>query len=282
MESMRGHGNAWGWRHSALAVVLLGPLALVLGLPPIRQDLGYHAFADTRAFVGIPNFFDVVSNLPFLLVALAGMRSCAGLRPGGVRDAWTTAFIGVGLISAGSMYYHLAPSNGTLVWDRAPMTLAFMGIFVALLVEHTSARRARPFLVAMVITGLASVAYWHWTDDLRLYVWVQLAPLLTVAAVILLFPPPYTHRRYLLAAGALYVVAKLVEHNDAALFHASGGLVSGHTLKHLLAAAGCYVLALMLRRRAPITVRGRAPAGGPLMARPGHDQDGDRAQRGSP
>jgi hypothetical protein len=259
-KPVRHAGESPTWRYSVLALVLAGSFALALALDPIRQDVGYHAFADARAVVGIANFFDVVSNLPFLLVALAGLRSCARLEPGPIRNAWTVMFVGVGLVSFGSAHYHLEPTNGTLVWDRAPMTVAFMGALVALLGEHAGTRLARLLLAPALAAGLASVAYWHWTGDLRPYLWVQLAPLLAIPAVVLLFEARYTHRRYLLWAASLYAVSKLLEHFDAAIFDGTGGLVSGHTLKHLLAAAGGYVLALMLERRGPVEGKPATPS----------------------
>ena len=47
----------------------LGIVSLIgLGfLPPIAQDPLYHAFADQRALLGVPHFWNVVSNLPFVL-----------------------------------------------------------------------------------------------------------------------------------------------------------------------------------------------------------------------
>src|SRR3990172_102797 len=63
-------------------------LALIAGLPAVAlaylffhrrmaQDEvlpNYHNFADQRALWGVSNFWNVVSNLPFLLVALWGLR----------------------------------------------------------------------------------------------------------------------------------------------------------------------------------------------------------------
>ena len=54
-----------------LMVVSLATLPL---LPPIAQDPTYHQFADQRTLLGIPNFWNVVSNLPFVLVGAMGLR----------------------------------------------------------------------------------------------------------------------------------------------------------------------------------------------------------------
>ena len=42
-------------------------------LPPIPQDQGYHEFADQRMLLSIPNFWNVVSNLPFIAVGGVGL-----------------------------------------------------------------------------------------------------------------------------------------------------------------------------------------------------------------
>ncbi|HEX7249749.1 MAG TPA: hypothetical protein VF262_05120, partial [Burkholderiales bacterium] len=49
-------------------------VALVLFLyGPIPQYADYHRFADTRTFLGLPNFSDTASNIPFLLIGIAGI-----------------------------------------------------------------------------------------------------------------------------------------------------------------------------------------------------------------
>lgn len=238
-----------GWRHAVLAALFIGSLLGILSLAPIAQDAAYHAFADTRAFAGIPNFLDVVSNLPFLLVGVLGVRFCLREKPGAVRSAWLVLFAGVALVSIGSAWYHWQPTNATLVWDRLPMTVAFMGLFVALLAEYVGRRLAVFLLVPAIALGMASVLYWHWTDDLRPYVWVQFFPLLIIPALMLLFRNGYSHQWLLLAALGWYVLAKVAELNDQAIFSGTRELISGHSAKHLLAAAGSYSILLMLQRR---------------------------------
>ena len=221
-----------------------------MALPPIAQDPTYHDFADNRAFFGIPNFLDVTTNLAFLVVGISGIWLCANGRGAmGARWSWMACFIGVALVSAGSGYYHLAPDNGTLVWDRMPMSVGFMGLSVAVLAEHLNLRLEKILLVPAILLGIASVVVWHVADDLRLYAWVQFMPLLVMPAVLLLFDSPYTHRRLLLVALAIYAVSKLAEHYDWAVFEATGKIISGHSLKHLLAALALFVVYRMLRRR---------------------------------
>ncbi|CAB5093211.1 Expressed protein precursor [Olavius algarvensis associated proteobacterium Delta 3] len=237
------------WRYAALVVLIVGSLLWILSLDPIAQNTAYHSFADTRELFGIPNFFDVITNLPFLIVGLVGVWFCLRAQVGAIRRAWIVLFFGVGLVSVGSAYYHWNPNNGTLVWDRLPMTIGFMGLFVALLGEYLGNRIAVLLLFPAVALGLATVVYWHFTDDLRPYLWVQLAPLLTIPAVMILFRSGYSHQWLLIVALGWYVLAKVTEAYDVAIFLNTQELLSGHSIKHLLAAAGSYSILVMLQRR---------------------------------
>src|SRR4249920_3174345 len=128
------------WRGVLLSALVLGSLAFMLSLDPITQSKGYHGFADQRTVLGVPNFFDVSSNLAFLLVGLAGVVLCLADRALSLRIAWLTFFAGVATVSAGSAYYHANPNNGTLVWDRLPLIVGLMGLWAAILGEYASER----------------------------------------------------------------------------------------------------------------------------------------------
>ena len=95
-----------------------------------------------------------------------------------------------------------------------------------------------------------SLLLWRWTDDLRLYAWVQFFPFLALLLLLLLFPPKYTGSFYWLIAAALYALAKLFELYDRAV-HASF-ILSGHTIKHLLGAAACFAILRYFQTRQPI------------------------------
>ena len=237
------------WRHLLTAGIVVGSLALLLSQQPFGQDPKYHEFVDRRGFLGIPNFFDVASNLAFLLVGIAGVRFCLKNRLGSARPPWIAFFAGVALVCLGSPYYHWTPRNDTLVWDRLPMTIAFMGLFVALLDESVSDQLGRFLLVPALLLGFSSVVYWHWSDDLRFYYWVQLIPLLTIPVVMLLYRARYSHQWLLLVALGWYALAKVSESNDGEVFGLSQGLISGHTVKHLLSALGCLTILVMLQSR---------------------------------
>lgn len=218
-------------------------------LPPIAQDPAYHDFADRRGLFGISGFLNIASNLAFLVAGIAGILLCVERKYLGARQAWMACFIGVALVSLGSGFYHFAPDNGTLVWDRLPMSIGFMALFVAVLADYVNPRLEKILLAPALVLGLASVIYWHYTDDLRPYVLTQFLPLLMIPAVLFLFGGARQDRGFLLTALLIYMLSKLAEHFDHALFELSGEIVSGHSLKHLLAATALLVIYWMLRRR---------------------------------
>lgn len=229
---------------------MIAATVAVLWLPPIAQDPTYHEFADRRGLLGIPNIFNVATNLAFLIVGGAGLAlGVARWRAPGAYRAWSACFAGVALVCFGSAYYHLAPSNATLVWDRLPMSLALMALWVAVLSEHVHAKLERYLLIPALLLGLASVIYWRLADDLRPYILVQFLTLLTIPLILWLYPQPLDDRRFLMAALFLYVLAKLAEHFDHGLYRLTGESFSGHSLKHLLAALALFLVYVMLRRR---------------------------------
>ena len=218
-----------------LSGLMAASLAGLLLLPSIPQDQSYHQFADQRTMFGIPNFWNVVSNLPFLAVGAAGLWRFRD-------DAATVVFfLGVFLTGIGSSYYHWNPNDRTLFWDRLPMTLSFAAILALVVKERVSARAGAILLWPALAIGLFSLLLWRWTDDLRLYFWVQFFPGLAVLLLFLLYPPKYTGTYYWIIAAALYAVAKVFEFSDQAIF-SLGYVVSGHTLKHLAAAAACFAI----------------------------------------
>ena len=212
-----------------IAAAALAVPAFFLWMPPIAQDQSYHFFADNRAFWSIANFWNVVSNLPFALVGLLGLwrlRSAAD----------RVLFSGVLLTFFGSAYYHLAPSDARLVWDRLPMTLVFMALLTCVVSEENNLRFRHWLLTILVAIGVASVLWWSVTNDLRPYVLVQFGPLLILVPALW-----FIHdARYLAAVLAFYALAKLAEFCDRAIF--SGLPVSGHTIKHVLAAIATYFI----------------------------------------
>lgn len=214
-------------------------------LPTITQDPAYHAMADQRAWLGIPNFANAMSNLAFLVAGLAGLRTTARCRFPDMweRQPWIVLFAGTLLTAFGSTWYHLAPDDSRLVWDRVPMTLGFMGLLTATVAERVSLGAAQRWFAPLLLLGIGSVFYWTWTGNLLLYFLVQFGSLLAVVVLLALRPARYPGSAWLVSALAAYTVAKVFEAEDLAIYR-FGRIVSGHTLKHLLAAAGVGCLAI--------------------------------------
>jgi hypothetical protein len=225
--------------------LVVASLAALLLLPPISQDQSYHQFVDVRALFGIPNVWNVISNLPFIAIGAVGLAQC--------RDDAATIFmfIGIFLTGFGSAYYHWSPNDDTLFWDRLPMALAFMAILAGAVEERVSAKAGAVLLWPFLAIGVLSLLLWRWNDDLRLYGWVQLFPCLALPLMFLLLPPKYTGTYYWFFAAALYALAKVLEHFDGAIY-SIGHFVSGHTLKHLSAAAACLAILRYFQTRRPI------------------------------
>ena len=251
--------SRFGRREMLLLLGVFGPLLALLLLygKSIPQDPRYHLLADARTCLGIANFGNVASNVAFLIVGLIGMAWCRRKPGAGARRSWMVFFFGVALVFLGSGYYHLTPNNETLVWDRLPMTIAFMGLFAALMSEHLPEGIEVPVLVPALVIGVASVFLWKATDDLRVYIWVQAMPLFAIPFVIALYPGRYTHRHYLVYGVAFYALAKVAEYFDYEIYELTAKAISGHSLKHLLAAAAPFCVYLMLRKRGRLEVESR-------------------------
>ncbi len=237
------------WRHGLLAGISLAVITAAFWIPAIPQDPAYHAFADGRSGLGLPNFWNVASNLPFLLVGFLGLGQLR-LQAQERRAGYQVFCIGVMLVSLGSGWYHWAPDTPRLAWDRLPMTLAFMALFSLVLQDRVSAQLGRAMLWPLVLAGAASVFYWDWSEeqgqgDLRPYALVQFLPLLLIPLMLLLWRGRCIRDTWMWATIGAYALAKLAEYLDSQLLQATGFL-SGHSLKHLLAALGawCAVVAL--------------------------------------
>lgn len=247
-------------RHWLLALALVAVVVAVVLSPPVPQDPGYHSFADQRTLAGIPNALNVLSNLPFAFIGIAGLavtfRRSTRFNFPWERWPYAALFAGTALTAVGSSYYHLAPDNARLVWDRLPMTIGFMGFLAATVAERIGVRPARLLFVPALMFGAASVFHWHWTEvsgagDLRWYGLVQFGSLMTIALLLTLYQPTYTCTNLIIAGLAAYALAKVFELGDGAIFNA-GRIISGHSLKHLSAAAGVAFLVAALSRRRSI------------------------------
>jgi hypothetical protein len=237
-----------------LGFITLLSLILAFLIKPIPQSAAYHQFADTRTAWGIENFFNVISNLPFIIIGCIGLALLPKARKGQLL-AYSFLFIGIFLTGFGSGYYHLNPNNDTLVYDRIPMTIVFMALLSATISETINARLGRILLFPLLFVGIGSVLYWHFTEsaghgDLRLYGLVQFYPVLFIPLVLILFPSAqaWPGVRQLVCVVAWYVVAKVFEYFDWQIYDI-GHFVSGHTLKHLAAAVSTWYLVKLFKTK---------------------------------
>jgi hypothetical protein len=231
------------WRQALLLAVAGAALVAAFFVDRIPQDPAYHAFLDGRTMLGVPNFWNVATNLPFVAVGLAGLLH---VREAALPRHFIVYCVGVALVALGSAWYHLAPSSPALVFDRLPMTIAFMAMFAAVVADRVSLPFGQALLWPCVALGIASIGWWHWTEtegagDLRPYALVQFLPMVLVPLMLLLFRGELLATRWLWAALGAYVLAKVAEHFDGVIY-ALGGLVSGHSIKHLLAALASWWL----------------------------------------
>ena len=200
-------------------VVLAAAVVLYPSLPR-SQPAGYHQFADQRSWAGIPNFADVVSNLPFVVIGAAGLvllrtgSAAVRLLDSRERTIYGVLFLGVFLTGFGSAYYHLLPNDDRLLWDRLPMTIIFTSFFAAMIAERISVRLGNVLLWPLLFVGVGTLVWWKVADDLRPYILVQFVPLLVIPLMLLLFPGRYTGTSDLLVVLAWYAVAKVCELGD--------------------------------------------------------------------
>lgn len=246
-------------RHAHLLTVIALFAVTALALHgPIVQWAGYHAFADDRGWGGMPHAWNVLSNLPF---AIAGLWAWPTLREAGA--AWRSFCAAIAATAIGSSIYHWQPNDATLLIDRLPIAWACASLMCAFLAERVDPAWRSPRVVACALAaGSAAVAWWGFgsalgTGDLRPYVLVQFLPMLLIPAALLLGMASLQEDGLPAAAWwaalALYAVAKGLEMADAAVLDLLHG-VSGHSLKHLVA-AGAAALLLRAKARRPGQLR---------------------------
>jgi len=212
-----------GW----LVVCTAAALFVLLFIPPVAQDEAFHRFADDRTITGIPNFWNVLSNLPFFAIGIAGL-----VKSGTTADR--ALFAGVLLTGFGSGFYHLAPSDARLVWDRLPMAIIFMA-FTAIAMEWTEG------LGLLLSFGVGSVVLWRFTGDLRLYGIAKFGPiLLMLPALVSPTVWPLRKRQYILAVVSLFAIAQWFELENRLI--AAALPLSLHTIKHLVAGLATWFL----------------------------------------
>lgn len=249
-------GNGFSAKSTVLVILTVTLLIVVFSLRPIRQSLDYHLFSDQRTIFGITNFWNVLSNLPFLVTGVIGLILLnKTLVSKVIKWIYCFLFLGIALVSFGSGYYHLNPNNDSLVSDRIPMTIVFMSLTAASISEFISSKAGIYLLFPLLLLGVGSVLYWHFMElqgrgDLRLYGFVQFYPMLFIPLVMILFRTNQKNNgvKELIWVVVWYIIAKIFEYFDYQIYYA-GHIVSGHSLKHLAAAVSTWYLVLLFKNK---------------------------------
>ncbi len=246
------------WRVWIILTVAAVGVIGSLFVPRIPQDPAYHQFADNRTLLGIPNFWNVVTNIPFVLVGIFGFARLS--RTLALRTSYLLVCIGIILVGAGSAYYHFSPSTKSLVWDRLPMTIVLMALFSAIIEDRVSSRAGKALLWPLILVGAASVGYWYLSEsqgsgDLRPYGLVQFLPFLLIPLILILFRSGRLCTAFLCWTLINYALAKIAEHFDLWNFETTG-IISGHSIKHLLASLA--ILFFVFAYRGSIAAKDKA------------------------
>ena len=247
-------------RAEVFLVAGTGVLCVVALLAPaLAQDPAYHRFADARTLLGVPRAMDVLSNAALVLSGLCGVALMAARRLAlfsqTLRVSAAVFFLGFAFTGVGSAHYHLAPDDARLAVDRLCMVVAFGGILGLVATHRVSERAGAALLVFALLAGPASVVWWVATGSVTPYAVLQFGGMLTAVLCLLGRPRGQGPTWTVLLLG--YTLAKTAEHFDAGIFVLTQELVSGHTLKHVLAAltAWAVIVPLVAARRAQGHVR---------------------------
>ncbi len=216
-------------------------------LGPVKQDPAYHAFADQNTYLSIPNFWNIVSNIPFVIIGIWGILYVFSKTLKDVEDqplmVFFVFFSGVFLTGIGSAYYHYNPCNETLFWDRLPMTISFTAFFSIVICEFISVKAGLRLFVPFFTLGIFSLIYWKITEsygvgDLRFYILIQFLPIILTVAILLFYHN--NSKSCFVQIVLLYALAKFFEINDHRIF-STNHLISGHSIKHLFSAGATLV-----------------------------------------
>lgn len=234
-------------------------------MPPTSQPIEYHQFIDQRIYFGIPNFFNVVSNIFLLLSGLTGIVFL--LRPREflvnktfikLSERWPyfILFLSVILASLASTYYHLAPDNSRLVWDRLPIAIGMMTLLSIVLIERISINIGFISLPFLILFGIGSVLYWYWSElygsgNLNYYIVVQFYSILAIILLGKYFSSRYTRGADIYVVIIFYAFAKIAETVDHEIFNL-GQVISGHSVKHLFVGLAVFRIIYMLQKRRPL------------------------------
>lgn len=233
-----------------LWITALTITAVFIFMKPISQDISYHHFANDNLIFGINNFWNVISNVGFIITGFLGINFIIKNKINNP-IVWML-FAGILLTGIGSAYYHFAPNNTTLVWDRLPMTIVFTSFFALIYSWCFNTKTGFKIWLVSLVAGIYSVFYWQYTEqemrgDLRLYAIIQFLPIVLIAIIV---ASNFKKHTFLLKTISMivfwYVLAKLLEHYDNYLFEISN-FISGHPIKHIAAALATFYIYKMVK-----------------------------------
>jgi hypothetical protein len=232
-------------------------LLFIIGMSmhnPIAQDLHYHNFADRRTIFGIPNFLNVITNVPFLIIGAAGLRVVSTVKETKLKRISSLLFFGFVLLTFGSGYYHLFPNNETLVYDRIPIVIIFMSFFALIICDCINPSKGYVAFLILNALGILSVVYWILTEhegngDLRWYAIVQFFPLIAIPLLLFLYQTPFNYSKEVILMFVFFGLAKFAEHFDKEIYRCLFNTISGHSLKHVFVAIAGYELVSLITRR---------------------------------
>ncbi len=235
------------YRGFVLIVVFIITAITLYFIDPISQDLAYHNFSDSRIYFGIPHFMDVLSNLPFIIIGILGWRLSVKFYRKTTMVNFLMAFIlftGVCFTGIGSGFYHFAPDNFTLIFDRLPMTLVFTSFFATIIYDYVDRRVGAVAFYSLFIVGIYSIFYWYYSEiighgDLRLYAFIQFFPVVAIPLILVFYNNNNLYTKQLILVFLAYAISKLSEYYDMELF-GFFKVISGHTIKHLFSALALY------------------------------------------
>jgi hypothetical protein len=259
---MMGRVNDTQVRHSvwlgiAAVVVLYGALRLLLG--PVPQDTSYHLLADTRTCLGfIPRAGDVLSNLAILAAGVFGLALRSRMTVAPEERAAVNVLVAATLLTAlGSAYYHWAPTNETLVWDRLPLGVILVSILALVMADRLHPLYARHGIWPLTALVAAGIALWAVSEsmgkgDLILYLIVRIGAGISILALLVFGRPRHTGTRWLVLALLCELIMAAFERLDYPIFQWTGW-VSGHSLKHVMVGVALALVFWWLRSRRALT-----------------------------
>ena len=248
-----------------IGILSVGMVLIPIFMPPISQSVDYHQFADQRVYFGIPNFLNVVSNIFIFFPGLIGLILLIRSRELLLQvtfirslERWPyfILFLSVIMASLASTYYHLAPDNARLVWDRFPIAIGIVTLLSTVLIERINANIGFISLPCLILFGVGSVIYWDWSEqfglgNLNYYIVVQFYSILAIIVFSKYFSSRYTRGAGIYVVIILYALAKLAETLDHEIY-SLGHVISGHSVKHLFVGMAVFWIVHMLQNRRPL------------------------------